>query len=60
MRLNFELNLECYDARLGARMKAWFERRREISVEVTKAEIDGRSLPRRLRDSVARLFSPYL
>jgi cardiolipin synthase len=60
MRLNFELNLECYDARLGARMKAWFERRREISMEVTKAEIDGRSLPRRLRDSLARLFSPYL
>ena len=60
MRLNFELNLECYDARLGARMRAWFERRREVSAEVTKADIDGRSLPHRLRDSIARLLSPYL
>ena len=60
MRLNFELNLECYDARLAARMKAWFERRREVSAEVTKADIDGRSLPHRLRDSIARLLSPYL
>jgi cardiolipin synthase len=60
MRLNFELNLECYDGQLGADMKAWFRRRLEVSTEVTKADIDGRSLPRRLRDSVARLFSPYL
>ena len=26
----------------------------------TLAEVDGRSLPVRLRDGVARLFSPYL
>lgn len=60
MRLNFELNLECYDAPLGASMRSWFERRRELSTEVTKADIDARSLPRRLRDGVARLLSPYL
>jgi cardiolipin synthase len=60
LRLNFELNLECYDAALGARMKSWFERRREASVEVTGTGLDSRSLPRRLRDSIARLLSPYL
>jgi cardiolipin synthase len=60
MRLNFELNLECYDAPFGASMRSWFERRRELSTEVTKADIDARSLPRRLRDGVARLLSPYL
>ena len=60
MRLNFELNLECYDPVLGAAMKAWFERRREVSREVSKADMDNRSLPRRLRDGIARLASPYL
>ena len=60
MRLNFELNLECYSAELGTVMKNWFERRREVAEEVTKARIDGRSLPLRLRDAIARLLSPYL
>ncbi|MEX2126446.1 MAG: phospholipase D-like domain-containing protein [Woeseia sp.] len=60
MRLNFELNLECYDAELSAAMKAWFERRREVSQEVSKFDMDNRSLPRRLRDGIARLLSPYL
>lgn len=60
LRLNYELNLECYDPELAARMKAWFERRRASGREVTKAEMDGRSLPRRLRDGAARLLSPYL
>jgi cardiolipin synthase len=60
MRLNFELNLECYSPELAAALKNWFERRRDLSREVTKADIDARSLPARLRDGVARLFSPYL
>jgi cardiolipin synthase len=60
MRLNFELNLECYSAELGAVMKNWFERRRAVSEQVTKDGIDGRSLPFRLRDATARLLSPYL
>jgi cardiolipin synthase len=60
LRLNFEMNLECYSRELGIRMKDWFERRRGVSQEVTKADIDGRSLPSRLRDGLARLLSPYL
>ena len=60
LRLNFELNLECYDEPLAARMNDWFERRREASREVSQAEMDSRSLPVRLRDSLARLLSPYL
>lgn len=60
MRLNFELNLECYSTELGARMRAWFERRREVAREISQAEMDNRSLARRLRDGVARLLSPYL
>jgi cardiolipin synthase len=60
MRLNFELNLECYDTELAARMRAWFEHRRGAAREISQAEMDSRSLPRRLRDGAARLLSPYL
>jgi cardiolipin synthase len=60
MRLNFELNLECYGAGLAAPMRAWFERRREVAREVSQADMDNRSVPRRLRDGLARLLSPYL
>ena len=60
LRLNFELNLECYDAGLNREMRAWFERRRGDAAEVTKSAMDGRRLPQRLRDGAARLFALYL
>jgi cardiolipin synthase len=60
LRLNFELNFECYERELNARMRGWFQRRLEVSTAVTKADIEGSSLPQRLRDGAARLFSPYL
>lgn len=60
MRLNFELNLECYGTELCAEMRAWFERRREMAREISQADMDNRHLPRRLRDGIARLLSPYL
>lgn len=60
LRLNFEMNLECYDVELAATMRAWFSRRLQVSQPITKADIDGRSLPSRLRDGLARLLTPYL
>ncbi|HUD96009.1 MAG TPA: phospholipase D-like domain-containing protein, partial [Woeseiaceae bacterium] len=60
LRLNFELNLECYDRELNARMRSWFQRRLEVSTAVTTADIERSSLPQRLRDGAARLLSPYL
>jgi len=60
LRLNFELNLECYDVALAAAMKTWFERRRSQSREITKPQMDNQRLPRRLRNGVARLLTPYL
>lgn len=60
LRLNFELNMECYDADLNARLAAWFDRRREVSCEVTVSDVENRGLARRLRDGAARLLSPYL
>ena len=60
LRLNFELDLECYSQHLARDLTAWFERRRETAREVTLAEVNGRSLPVRLRDGVARLATPFL
>jgi cardiolipin synthase len=60
LRLNFELNVECYDAALAARLASIFDARIAAARPVTLADVDGRSLPVRLRDGTAKLFAPYL
>lgn len=60
LRLNFELNLEIYDRELSGRLARHFADALGRSREVTLAEMDGRPLPEKLRDSTAKLFSPYL
>jgi cardiolipin synthase len=60
LRLNFELNLECYSRAFAAEMEKLIEQKLQGSHAVTLAEADGRSMPEKLRDAAARLFSPYL
>jgi cardiolipin synthase len=60
LRLNFELNVECYDPILAQRLAANLMARFAQAHQVTLREVDSRSLPARLRDGVARLFTPYL
>jgi len=60
LRLNFEFNLECYDVDLAGRLIKILEDKRKGAHPVTLAEMDGRSLPIRLRDGLARLLTPYL
>ncbi|MCZ7636964.1 MAG: phospholipase D-like domain-containing protein [Verrucomicrobia bacterium] len=60
LRLNFEFNVEAYDPALAGALTDWFETRRRQSRPVSLAEVDGRRFPVRLRDGVARLFTPYL
>jgi cardiolipin synthase len=60
MRLNFEFNVETYDRGLAGRLDAQITEVIGRSRRRTLAELDDRSLPIRLRDGVARLFSPYL
>jgi cardiolipin synthase len=60
LRLNFELDVECYDPALAAAVDDLVSERRSISRQTTLAEVDGRPLAVRLRDGVARLFAPYL
>jgi cardiolipin synthase len=60
LRLNFEFNLECYDAALVQSLDALLRRKLAQGRELTLADVDGRSLPVRLRDGLARLWSPFL
>ncbi len=60
LRLNFEYNLECYDAELAPRLEELVETKRKAAHLVTLEEVDARRLPARLRDGIARLLTPYL
>lgn len=59
LRLNFELNLECYGRKFAEEMETIVQKKLRTAKPVTLEEVDGRSIPVRLRDGVARLFSPY-
>ena len=58
--LNFEFNVECYDVELAQRLDQLVETRRNAACPVTLEEVDGRPLPARLCDGIARLLTPYL
>jgi len=60
LRLNFELNLECYGRDFASEMETLVQRKLQGAKRVTLEEVDGRPVLVRLRDNVARLFSPYL
>jgi cardiolipin synthase len=60
LRLNFEFNVECYDAELAGKLAGLFDARRRQARRMTLEVIDRRSLPVRLRDGVARLLTPFL
>lgn len=60
LRLNFELDLEVYDADFCGRLNDHFDATLLLSREVSLEEMDARSLPEKLRDGAAKLFSPYL
>ncbi len=60
LRLNFEFNVEAYDPVFaGALLKLVLEKRRRAT-PVTLDDLNRRPLPVKLRDGVARLFSPYM
>ena len=59
-RLNFELNLAVYDVSLTAELNRHIESILAVSRLIPLHEMDARPLAIKLRDSAARLFSPYL
>jgi cardiolipin synthase len=60
LRLNFELNVECYGRGFAREMEKLVLTKIATAREVTLAEADERPLPEKLRDAAARLFSPLL
>jgi cardiolipin synthase len=60
LRLNFEVNVECYSVELGAHLDGLIQARISASNELTLVKIDARPFPVKLRDGIARLFAPYL
>ncbi|NVJ18114.1 phosphatidylserine/phosphatidylglycerophosphate/cardiolipin synthase family protein [Myxococcus sp. AM010] len=60
LRLNFEFNVECYDAALATQLEGVVAARLRDARPLTLEQVDARALPIRLRDGLARLLSPYL
>ena len=60
LRLNFELNVECYGQELARDLAVVIEKKLLGAHEVTLAELEARTILGKLRDATARLFSPFL
>ncbi len=60
LRLNFELNVECYCRDLARELTTIVNRKLRDAHEVTIADADARTTAGKLRDGAARLFSPFL
>lgn len=60
LRLNFEMNVEAYGREFAGVMEKIFAEKMGRARAVSLADADARSLPARLRDATARLFSAYL
>jgi cardiolipin synthase len=60
LELNFEFDLECYDADLAGKLEAGVAEKIKRSRSVTQTALAKRSLPVKLRDGIAGLLTPYL
>ncbi len=60
LRLNFEANLEAYDADLAGVLDKHFEEKRDQARPILLDQVKARPWARRLLDNLARLFAPYL
>ncbi len=60
LRLNFEFNMEIFDPAVNEELAGYFETACSRSHPVSHDEVRRQSLPLRLRNGLAKLFSPYL
>jgi cardiolipin synthase len=60
LRLNFEFNLEVYDSAFTGELDRHYMAAVAASREETLESVDARPLAEKLRDCIAKLFSPYL
>lgn len=60
LRLNFEFNVECYSLKLARELSKLVDEKLSSAKELTLEAIKSRHVVWRLRDGIARLFTPYL
>lgn len=60
LRLNFEFNMEVYDAKLNQKLTEHFEKIHKSSQLISEEFLEQRPLAHKFRDALAKLFSPYL
>ncbi|MCG3204195.1 MAG: Major cardiolipin synthase ClsA [Elusimicrobia bacterium] len=60
LRLNFEFNVECYGRELAGPLDSYVNQLISTARPITLEMVDGRPLPQKIRDGIARLFSPML
>jgi cardiolipin synthase len=60
LRLNFEMNVECYQKTFAQSLIEIFEQKKMNSRLLSLADVDNRLFWQRLRDGACRLFTPYL
>jgi cardiolipin synthase len=60
LRLNFELNVECYSRPLASRLSSILDNKIATGRQLTIEDLERRPLLRRLRDGAAWLAQPYL
>jgi cardiolipin synthase len=60
LRLNFELNVECYGRELARDLVVVIDKKLVDAREVTLADVDARTITGKVRDAAARLFSPFM
>ncbi|MBI1260811.1 MAG: cardiolipin synthase [Rhizobiales bacterium] len=60
LRLNFEFNLECFDADLAAEINLIIDEKIRTAMHVTMKELADLPFHTRLRNAAMRLASPYL
>lgn len=60
LRLNFEYNVEAYDAGFARRLTAIIDAKQEGATRLTLEALETRPFALKLRDGLARLLSPYL
>lgn len=59
-RLNFEFDVECYDADFAGRLDDWACDKLDDAHRITLEEYDQRGVAAKLRDGAFRLLAPYL
>jgi len=60
LMLNFELNIECIDQNLATKLAEIIQQKMQVASKLSLEDLHSRAFVLRLRDSCARLISPYL